>query len=149
MRLPRCGFGDPERFMLIRSILLGLLLLTSRAAGGQTTVCPPEHPFARRIAEKMLTSPGLAREREETGIDTLGTGDLRLLTDSRDAATCLRLNGLLGASGRYPEWRWTAYQVGTFYLISYRRLTPDGKMPHHFPLMILDANLNQLNIFAL
>jgi hypothetical protein len=135
--------------MLRVIVLLALAVASSREAYAEAPVCPAEHEFARQTVEKMLNSPGLSRERTETGVSGLGTAQLRLLTDLRDAAACQRLNSLLGVSGRYPQWRWTAYQAGSFYFVAYRRVTPAGELPHFLPLMILDQNFNRVNVFAL
>jgi hypothetical protein len=132
-------------------LLLATVLLAAApvAAHAEVPVCPPEHPMARRMAEKMLTSEGLARERTESGVSEVSTSQIRLLTDAADGGICQRLNALLGASGTYAEWRWTAYRVGTFYFIAYLPISQDSHQPHFLPLMILDAKLNRVNIYAL
>lgn len=144
-------------------MLTSLLTLTMLAAG-QTNgsyvpefvsarpqdACPADHAENRKLVERFFTLPRYAQERTGSGVDGFDASQLQVLAEPTDDPICQRLEGMFGANGSDPKWQWAAYRVGTRILVAWRRIRPPSELwLGYTPLLVLDANLNQVGGYAM
>lgn len=133
---------------MLKQLLLLMLLSASPAEVKQST-CPAPDEVAHRRAMIYLTHPGYAEDRQPLGLDGYPPAQVRVLTDATDLAMCQRLVAQFGVSGSHPNWHWSAYKIGSYYLVSWRWESTDGSMRLGLtPWIIVDENLSQYGGFA-
>lgn len=112
--------------------------------------CPEAVPRTRALIEKFLTSQAHVSSREETGTTGVSTNQIRLLTDAADAATCTRLNEIMGGTGTSGSWAWTYYAVGGRYFVAMRYVNSGGVQRIGWvPLLVYDQNFNRIAAYAM
>lgn len=123
-----------------------LLLLAGVSVSASAQSCPVDHPRSRDLAERFLTLPGYAQDRQAVGTVGYSPGDLRVL-GAADTQVCDRIRQTITAQ---PGWEWTAYQVGNKYFVAMRRITPPGGYRLGFsPLTVLDRSFKILGAFGM
>jgi hypothetical protein len=113
------------------------------------STCPPDHHTVRARVTTYLTHPGFAEHRQSLGLHEFPPSSARVLTDTADAATCQRLVARFGTHASQPNWRWTAYAMGDYYLISWRYVNTDGGIRIGLnPWILVDGDLREVARFA-
>jgi hypothetical protein len=128
---------------MIKMIVLALAALcTNPPAAAAQAGCPADHPISRALTGRFLTMPAYAEDRQASGTSSYMPTQVRLLTTDADAAVCQHLAAFVQPK---PGWEWSAYQVGSVYLVAFRHVQTDGGYHMEFlPLAVLDANFNVL-----
>jgi hypothetical protein len=124
--------------------LLSLLLFAAPAHPSVPTVCPADEEGPRAVVERLLVRSTFAAVRDSLALTGKGPADLRPLRDAVDAHACQRLTEMFGTSAQNPEWQWSAYQVGSYYMVAFRRV-PHAGTPKRLgwsPLYVLDGSFN-------
>lgn len=134
------------------AILLPLLLLAAAipASAGAQTACAPDHPAGRARVHGYLTQDNFADHRRSLGIDGYTPAAARPLVDSTDAAVCERLLVPIFQEHRnHPNWKWSAYQVGSYYFLTWRYVNTNGGFRIGIsPWFIFDRNFVQVGGFG-
>ena len=127
--------------------LLSLLLVLSHAKVASHSSCPADDPGPRAVAERFLTRSTFASVRDSLAVTGKGPADLRPLTDTADAAACHRLVEMFGPPSQNPAWRWSAYQIGRYYVVAFRRVRQTGTLNvvGWSPLYVLDTGFNPVH----
>lgn len=116
---------------LLFHLLFGGMLATSPAPLADPRYCPVggagHVAYVRRFFSAEETRP----LREQFGLLAVSPGDIRLLTDARDSATCQRMAQAvtLDQTGPYPKI-WRGFKAGDFYIMSVSTDVPPGVMRH-------------------
>jgi hypothetical protein len=121
----------------------------SLALVAEQTICPAEQRTARRRVDVFLTHADFAEDQQRLGIHGLSPAQARVLNDSTDLAMCRRLVARFGPSDGHPNWQWTAYEMGSVYLVSWWYVRTDGGIRiGRTPWLIVDEQVNDLLRFA-
>ena len=136
----------------MRTLVLPFLVAAAGladSAGAQ--VCPVEVPETRVLVERLLTAPGHAESRAETGLTGASPGAVRLLVDATDAAVCQQINATVGSSaGASGNWRWSYYTVGGRLIVAVQYADPPTSRRVGFvPVYVYDSALNLLGAYAM
>jgi hypothetical protein len=109
------------------------------------TVCPGDHPDSRELVSRFLTRTGFGPDRAALGLAGVTAETVRVLNDSQDASACRTLADAVDAAGAGDNWRWTGYQVGNYYFVSWRRSeTATTRWIGFVPLYIFDTSFHQV-----
>lgn len=132
----------------MRFAMLFVALFCCTTAVAQTT-CPPDAPASRAWVDGYLRHSNFVAHRDSLGIHGLQPADVRLLTDTQDLSACQWMNATFGTHGSHPNWYWSAYQVGSYYVIAWRYVSTDGGISFGLtPMLIFDAQFRQVGGFA-
>jgi len=101
-----------------------------------TTVCPLDRPDARRVVADFFTKT--PNDRTDLGIALADTANVRVLTDSTDAAACQWFRAEITLSAEPPR-DWVFYKVGAFYFISIVHAPQCNLCLRHDGLAIFDS----------
>jgi hypothetical protein len=145
--------------MMTTVLILALAVLTPSAKvsaarpsalDAPATVCPADDVTARGIVDRFLNSPSWASLRQEHGMGSVRAANLRVLTDTHDAATCQAFNAAIKLDGgRYPR-AVTYYYADGFYFAATTWVVPPGRIYLTFaPLLVFDAQRNFVGAFAM
>lgn len=126
--------------------LLVLLTVPASKAVAQAQ-CPPDDPRSRALVERFVTRDELLSERVVLGVpQSITTSDIRVLSTATDSDACQRLKALIGPK---PEWVWSAYRVGSFYFVAFRRISQGTLRIGFAPLLVFDQNLTFRDTYAM
>jgi hypothetical protein len=118
-----------------------ILLLTVLFGGAQSFVmgppipgsefCPASAPGHVQYVQRFFVAEETRPFREQFGLLAVVPGDVRILTDARDADACRRLSQAvtLDQSGPYPKV-WRGFKAGNFYIMSVTTQIPSGVFYH-------------------
>lgn len=120
-----------------------LVLAPAPVTNADLTPCPADHPDSRKLVNLYLTLQGFSADRSALGLYNTSTSSVRILSDATDAAVCQSFADQIATSGSGPGWQWTAYQVGSYYFVAFRRA---DTAPHmgHVPLYIFTTGMQQV-----
>ncbi len=126
------------------AILLSLLSLPAPARTSIPITCPTNAEGPREVVERFMVRSTFAAVRDSLAMTGKGLSDLRPLNDTVDAHVCQRLTQMFGTPVQNPDWRWSAYQIGSYYMVAFRRVREAGspKRIGWSPLYVLDINFN-------
>lgn len=112
------------------------------------SICPPEHPSARRVAFAFLTSRAYESDRAVLGLVPGDTARAALLCDSTDAAACSALNASAAAGEMwgYP-WVHSYDRVGAYYIAGDGVADDADELPRS-AIGVYDSNLNLLMVLG-
>ena len=132
---------------MIGLTLATMIVATSSLPQGS---CPADHPDSHTLSERFLSRSAYTQDRQELGLTSYTPVQVRVLTDPSDTAVCQHFVSLFGASGTNPEWFWTAYEVGGYYLVAFRRPPPaEGFRLAFTPLHVFDKSFAHVRSFAM
>ncbi|HYJ78164.1 MAG TPA: hypothetical protein VEW03_00980 [Longimicrobiaceae bacterium] len=124
------------------------MLVAPSAAGAQST-CPPDAEGSRALIDGYMSAESFSQHRDSIGMAGLTPFHARVLTDATDLPACQRFVSQFGAFGSHPHWYWSAYKVGTFYVLAWRYVNAGGGFGIGLtPWIILDQNFAQVGGFA-
>lgn len=120
--------------------LLPLLLFAAPARTPLPAICPADAEGTRAVAERFLVRSTFAAVRDSLALTGKGPADLRPLNDAADAHACQRLTEMFGTPAQNSDWRWSAYQIGNYYMVAFRRVRQEGspKRIGWSPFYVLD-----------
>jgi hypothetical protein len=127
---------------MLALLVSAILAFTTPPSNVQpTTSCPADHPDSRELVNRFLSLSGFAADRTELGLGGVSPASARVLSDASDAV-CDQFKSQIDASGT-TGWDWTAYEVGSYYFVAFRRT--DGELHlGHVPLYIFTTNMQQV-----
>jgi hypothetical protein len=102
----------------IRSLLLACGFAGAPAAAAQL-YCPLEVADSREFVTSVVAGAEYSGERQDLGLPTVTTTQVRRLADGTDLTACQRINQFLNARTPMPDWRthWSPvfYTAGGYY----------------------------------
>ncbi|HEX8362421.1 MAG TPA: hypothetical protein VF613_20040 [Longimicrobium sp.] len=134
---------------MFTTITAALALMISPGHSQPTLGCPADDPRTRAVAERFLTRRSYAAYRDTLVLAESTKTDLRPLVSGVDDAACQRLLEKFGPPAG-PDWIWSGYRLGGYYIIAYRRVLAPGRLRLGWsPLYILDLNFNGVSAFMM